>query len=66
MASAALIDDTGLLAREAGGFVLKRDAGGRLLLELGRVPVDLVEKRVRIIGLLLDDGRVSVEGVQAA
>lgn len=66
MIDGTVIDETGQLVREAGGFVLRRDCGGRYPLQLRRVPVDHVEKRVRIQGLLTADGQVIVEGVQAA
>jgi len=59
----ASIDETGTLVRDGGGFVLRRDAGGRWRLDLHRVPVDHVEKRVRITGILVADGLVEVEGV---
>lgn len=61
-----MLDETGVLTRDGGSFVLQRDGGGRIALELGRVPVDLVEKRVRIVGAMLPDGRIAVEGVQPA
>jgi len=35
-------------------------------LELGRTPVDLVEKRVRVIGLLTGPDHVEAEGIQPA
>ena len=57
------IDETGRLVREHGGFVLQRDLGGRFLLDLGRVPVDEVEKRVRVIGVYAGDDRVEADGV---
>lgn len=60
------IDETGTLIRDGAGFVLKRDAGGRFQLQLRRVPVDHVEKRVRIQGIVVADGLVSVEGVATA
>ena len=56
-------DVTGMLHREDGGFVLRRDAGGRVRLELRRVPVDHVNKRVRVIGTVLADGLVDSDGV---
>jgi Protein of unknown function (DUF5818) len=33
--------------RAGGGFALRRDSGGRWKLDLQRVPIDHVEKRVR-------------------
>lgn len=55
-----------MLLRHGGGFVLKRDAGGLYRLELHRTPVDLVEKRVRVIGRLLAPDHVDADGVQPA
>ncbi len=60
------VDETGLLVRDGAAFVLQRDAGGRWVLDLHRVPVDHVQKRVRVVGTLSDDGRVTVDGVSAA
>ena len=54
----------GTLLREDGGFILKRDAGGTWRLELHRVPVDLVGKRVRVIGVRSEPDLINVEGVQ--
>ena len=58
------IDETGMLLRDGGGFVLKRDSGGYYRLELHRMPVDLVEKRVRLIGILIGPDHVDADGVQ--
>jgi hypothetical protein len=60
------IDETGMLVREGGAFVLHRDVGGRFQLELRRVPVDHVQKRVRVIGVLVTADLVSVDGVASA
>jgi hypothetical protein len=60
------IDEIGTLVRDGGGFALRRDAGGRYKLDLHRVPVDEVEKRVRIVGTLIGDAHVDVDGVAAA
>ncbi|ALC11356.1 DUF5818 domain-containing protein [Sphingopyxis sp. 113P3] len=57
------IDETGTLVREAGGFILRRDLGGRWKLDLHRVPVDHIEKRVRITGVVVGEGLVDVVGV---
>lgn len=57
------IDETGSLVRDGGGFALHRDAGGRYRLDLRRMPVDEVEKRVRIVGTLVADDQVDVDGV---
>lgn len=62
----ARIDETGTLIRDGGGFFLRRDAGGRYQLELQRTPVDLVEKRVRLIGTLVATDLVSADGVAPA
>jgi hypothetical protein len=60
------IDETGMLVRDGGGFALRRDAGGHYQLDLHRVPVDEVEKRVRIIGTLVTENLVDVDGVSIA
>lgn len=52
---------TGLLVRDGGGFVLRRDGGGQIRLDLLRTPVDHVEKQVRVTGSLLADDLVEVE-----
>ena len=60
------IDETGRLLRDEGGFVLQRDLGGRFRLVLNRVPVDHVEKRVRVIGRYLGGDVVEADGVGPA
>lgn len=60
------VDETGTLVRDGGGFALRRDAGGMLRLDLHRVPVDRIEKRVRVQGVMVADGLVDVDGVAAA
>jgi len=45
---------------------LQRDAGGRYLLQLARMPVDHVEKRVRIIGVAIAPDLIAVDGVSNA
>jgi hypothetical protein len=60
------IEETGTLTRHGGAFALRRDLGGVYVLQLQRVPVDHVEKRVRIVGTLLPDDHIIVEGVTAA
>jgi len=60
------VDMTGVLLRHEGGFALKRDEGGLYRLDLHRTPVDLVEKRVRVIGIEIGPEHIDVEGVQPA
>lgn len=60
------IDETGTLIRDGSGFALRRDLGGRYQLELQRVPVDRVEKRARVVGVLVAAGLVSVDGIAPA
>ncbi|MDV3455883.1 DUF5818 domain-containing protein [Sphingomonas sp. HF-S4] len=57
------IDEVGTLIRDGGGFYLRRDLGGRFELELHRTPVDLVEKRVRLVGILVGSNLVNADGV---
>jgi hypothetical protein len=60
------IDEVGTLIRDGAAFYLRRDAGGRYHLELHRTPVDLVEKRVRLIGTLVGPNLVNADGVAPA
>jgi len=60
------IDETGTLIRDGGAFYLRRDFGGRYMLELRRTPVDLIEKRVRLIGTLVGVDLVNADGVARA
>ena len=60
------IEETGTLLRDSGGFALRRDLGGRWRLDLHRVPVDHVEKRVRITGVIVGENLVDVDGVAPA
>lgn len=60
------IDETGTLIRDGGAFYLRRDLGGRYELELQRTPVDLVEKRVRLVGTLVASAIVAADGVAPA
>lgn len=47
------VDECGTLLREKGGFVLRRDVGGRWKLNLHRVPVDNVGERASISGVVV-------------
>lgn len=60
------MDETGRLIRDAAGFQLQRDLGGSYRLVLLRVPVDLVEKRVRVRGYHAGDNVVEADGVAPA
>ena len=62
----AKIDEIGTLIRDGGAFYLRRDQGGRYELELHRTPVDLVEKRVRLVGTLVGPALVNADGVAPA
>lgn len=57
------VEEDGMLIRDGGGFALRRDSGGRYRLDLHRVPIDEVEKRVRMTGVLIADGHVDVDGI---
>lgn len=59
------IDETGRLVRDGAGFLLHRDGGGTYRLVLLRVPVDHVEKRVRVFGYRDEGDIVEVEGVSS-
>ncbi|MDN4634122.1 DUF5818 domain-containing protein [Sphingomonas sp. PsM26] len=60
------IDEVGTLIRDGGAFYLRRDVGGRYQLELHRTPVDLAEKRVRLVGTLVGPNLVNADGVAPA
>lgn len=66
MSTATPIDITGTLIRDAGGFVLRAARGRHYRLILHRVPVDHVEKRVRVAGLLVGEDVIEAEGVAPA
>lgn len=57
------IEESGTLIREGGSFALRRDQGGRWKLDLHRVPVDHVEKRVRVSGVVVGDGLIDVVAI---
>jgi len=57
------IEETGTLIADGGGFALRRDIAGRWKLELHLVPVDHVEKRVRISGIIVAEGLIDVEAL---
>lgn len=57
------IEESGTLIREGGGFALRRDQGGRWKLDLHRVPVDHVDKRVRVSGVVVGDGLIDVVAI---
>ncbi len=60
------VDEEGTLIRDGGAFYLRRDLGGRYALELQRTPVDLIEKRVRLVGTIVGPDLVSADGVAPA
>ena len=60
------VDEVGTLIRDGAAFYLRRDRGGRYELELHRTPVDLVEKRVRLVGTLVGPDLVNADGVAPA
>ena len=60
------VDETGTLVRDGGALYLRRDSGGRFELQLQRTPIDLVEKRVRLVGTMIGEDRVEADGVAPA
>ncbi|GEM_PF-1005401 len=56
----------GTLVRESTGFALRVERGVLYHLQLHRVPVDLVEKRVRVTGTLIGERLIEAEGVAPA
>ncbi|WP_242154404.1 DUF5818 domain-containing protein [Sphingomonas sp. BAUL-RG-20F-R05-02] len=60
------VDEIGTLIGDGAAFYLRRDRGGRYALELHRTPVDLIEKRVRLVGTLVGPDIVNAHGVTPA
>ncbi len=60
------IDLTGTLIRDGGSFALRAERGVVYHLQLQRVPVDLMEKRVRVVGTLIEERLIEAEGVGPA
>lgn len=57
------IDEIRVLIQDGNKFYLRRDIGGRYLLELNRLPGDLLKTRVHLIGTLVGTMLVNAEGV---
>lgn len=57
------MDVTGTLVRDEGGFVLRCDGKLSYHLQLRRVPVDEVEKQVRVTGRLVGEHLIEADGV---
>ena len=60
------IERFGTLVRLDAGFALRGDDRILYHLQLHRVPVDHVEKRVRVTCILIDDTLIEAEGVAPA
>lgn len=60
------VAEHGRLVRETGGFVLQCEHGGRLPLLLSRTPVDEVEKRVAVTGVIDAQGVLEVTALALA
>ncbi|MBN8831732.1 MAG: hypothetical protein J0G94_14185 [Sphingomonadales bacterium] len=57
------IDISGTLVRDGAGFALRATRGVLFHLLLHRVPVDHVEKRVRVVGTLIGEQLIEADGV---
>jgi len=60
------IELEGTLVRDGAGFALRAERGILYHLQLHRVPVDHVEKRVRVAGTLIEERLIEAEGVAPA
>ncbi|MGF7171079.1 hypothetical protein FHS91_002769 [Sphingobium xanthum] len=60
------IELEGMLVRDGAGFAIRVERGVLFHLQLHRVPVDCVEKRVRVIGTLIGERLIEADGVAAA
>lgn len=56
----------GTLVRDGAGFALRVERGALYHLQLNRVPVDHVEKRVRVAGMLIGERLIEADGVAPA
>lgn len=57
---------SGTLIRDGGGFAVRVERGVLFHLQLHRVPVDQVEKRVQISGTLIGEHLIEVESLTLA
>lgn len=57
------VDESGTVIGDSGGFALLRDNRGYWKLDMHRVPVDHVEKRVRISGVIVRERLVDVDAL---
>jgi hypothetical protein len=60
------IEIEGTLVRDGAGFALRGERGVLYHLQLHRVPVDHVEKLVRVTGVLVSERLIEAEGVAPA
>lgn len=60
------IELSGTLIRDGGGFALRVQRGVLFHLQLHRVPVDQVEKRVIVTGTLVEKHLIEVESLMLA
>ena len=66
MATGGRIDETGTLIQAGEVMFLRRDHGGRYQLELNRLPANLLQQRVRLVGTLVGPMLVHAERVALA
>lgn len=57
------IELEGTLIRDGAGFALRVERGLIYHLQLHRLPVDHVERRVRVVGMLIEERLIEAEGV---
>lgn len=57
------IEESGTLIADEDRLVLRRDLGGRYLLDLHRVDEPIAGERVRLSGVLVEDGLVDVDSI---
>lgn len=58
------VEETGTMFRDGDAHVLRRDSGGRWTLDLHRVGTDLIDKRVRLSGVIVEEGLVDVIDIE--
>lgn len=60
------VDEAGVLLQDNELFYLRRDAGGRLRLDLRRIGINCVGQTVRIRGVYVGDDLVDVSEIATA
>lgn len=58
------IEESGTLLLDGDAYVLRRDSGGRWTLDLHRVNAELLDSRVQLMGVVVEEGLVDVMAIE--